>query len=311
MTENKININNMSQYKNILKQLLYIITLNIKNRYNVKYNNNILNNINKVNKNKLANYNNILDYNNNMYYYNTSNLLNTLHKDKIVENYIKQLMSQLINNKLLTIYYSNPIFNHTINKVNVILFIYIPKRINNNMIVNIEKGPINNNNIIIRLINKLIIMNMNKSINTLFIPGSGSPQELVSPLGEPVRSLYNKNVVIEPIYLTYDYMDSNILSNTISVIHQGKSNKSVYLNMMNKNIPLININNIIYNKINNVKLLNKLLTLKSLSNITTLNIIPGINTDTRVPRGSELDGYMIDDNVIKQLLIYQYIIGYD
>jgi hypothetical protein len=290
MTENKININNMSQYKNILKQLLYVITLNIKNRYNVKYNNNILNNINKVNKNKLANYNNILDYNNNMYYYNTSNLLNTLHKDKIVENYIKQLMSQLINNKLLTIYYSNPIFNHTINKVNVILFIYIPKRINNNMIVNIEKSTINNNNIIIRLINKLIIMNMNKSINTLF------------------TKLYNKNVVIEPLYLTYDYMDSNILSNTISVIHQGKSNKSVYLNMMNKNIPLININNIIYNKINNVKLLNKLLTLKSLSNINTLNVIPGTNTDIN---NIELDGYMIDDNVIKQLLIYQYIIGYD
>lgn len=266
----------MSQYKKILKQLLYVITLNIKNRYNVKYNNNILNNINKVNKNKLSNYNNILDYNNNMYYYNTSNLLNTLHKDKIVENYIKQLMSQLINNKLLSIYYSNPIFNHTINKVNIILFIYIPKRINN-ITVNIEKKTISNNNIIIRLINKLIIININKSINTLF------------------TTLYNKNVIIEPIYLTYDYMNSNILSNTISVIHQGKSNKSVYINMMNKNIPLIDINNIIYNKINNVKLLNKLLTLKSLSNINNI----------------ELDGYMIDDNVIKQLLIYQYIIGYD
>jgi hypothetical protein len=124
---NKFNLRNLHNKRlQIIKELMYqLLNQKIKNIY---CKNEINNNIKiKINSNKLSKYNNILDYNNNIYNFNTFNILNILHKDKMVSNFIKQLMTQLVFKQYLKIHYNGPIFNHTINKLNIIIFIYKPK----------------------------------------------------------------------------------------------------------------------------------------------------------------------------------------
>lgn len=281
---NKFNLRNLHNKKlQIIKELMYqLLNQNIKDTYSK----NQINNKIKINNSKLLKYNNILDYNNNIYNFNTFNILNILHKDKIVNYFIKQLMTQLVFKHYLKIHYSGPIFNHTINKLNIIIFIYKPKTLS---LITKTFGI----SLWSRLINKLInykfkynIIN-DKNINQL------------------LSNLYNKEVIIEPIYLTYDYLDSNILSNTISHnIYKYNQYKGLYSNIILKNIPLINVNNILYNKINNIKYLNKLLVLKNISQLS--NIPFKYNSQNRI-----LNGYINNNNTINQLLLYQYIIGYD
>lgn len=286
----KIKIRMEMKQRYILKDTLLNILENIREGYINKNKKIEMNNKERLNNSKLLRYNNINDYQNSIYLYRNKNILNEIYKDKMVSNYIKKIMTQLINSRVINIHYNGPIFYHTINKVYILLFIYRPK--NNNMINKIRNI---NENILIRLVNKLL---KNKQ-------GKNNIVSLFS------NNLYNKEVIIEPIYLTYDYLDSKILSKTISSnIYKYNQYKGLYSNIISKNIPLMSVKDLTYSKLYNKKLLYKLLTLTDLNNYllnnNNISKLDTLNYDTKISNSN-----INSTNCIEQLLLYQYIIGYD
>lgn len=260
---------------NYLKSLIFNILKNKSNKINY-------NNVNKlIVNNKLQKFNSNNSHFINNYKFNNNNLLNNLFIDYNI-NYLFNILFYQKNynsNKLnkLNINISYPYFYHSLNNLNILLFIYVPSHIiklNNN-------NNINTNNLIIsRIIKRLFNNNLNN--NNII--------NLLNPL-------YNKNVNIEPIFIKYSYMNSIILSKIlqqqINVIHKFKGK---YAQTINNRIPLININNIIqYNyKIKNM-----------LNWILTLNSFINNNNNDKLYNTINLN------NNILPLMLNQYIIGYN
>lgn len=173
----------------------------IINKYN-KINNIKQNSINKINKSRLSKTYNEYNYNNRIYKWNNNLLINNINLDKIVKTFIKYLFNSKINttvagrnttrktnntnphqggdNKLTTIFSSEPLFLHTNDKLNIYIRILIPSKTNmkNNYNKIISKHFINT-------INKFMEPNTNNNINIITI----------------LNKLYNKKVNIIPIFI--------------------------------------------------------------------------------------------------------------
>lgn len=156
-----------------------------------------------------------------IYQFKNQNSLNLWFKDKIVTQllqYYFNLEARSWGNiggiKVIT---SKPIFKHTNDKVNIVIFIY--------KYVNPTINPSNNNSFSIwwRLIENIFGDGTNMSLTNI------------------IQNIYHKNVEIEPIVLKYDYMDSSILSRGVSDnVLKYLTFKGKYYQNMQYNINLIN-----------------------------------------------------------------------
>ena len=128
-----------------------------------------------------------------IYNYNKNNEINTLIKDIIIRKLLYKLITfKFINknnkstedlNKIIII--SKPIFEHSLNKLNIKFYYYNKSFYNNN----------NNNLYYINMLSKIINLLNNDTNN----------------LSNILSYYYNKNVTIEPIKLSYNYLNSDCL----------------------------------------------------------------------------------------------------
>ena len=271
--------------KDIIVKLLYnkikmIKEISNKNKISIDISNN---------RNKLQKYNSNNNYIHNIYNYNNKNIINNMMINNMVSNILYKYFNSKINNKYINQYkyikyiISKPIYKNTNDKLNIIIFIY------NNYNSNIINNK-NNNILLIRMIDNLNKINKN-NMN----------------LNEILSKIYNKNVIIEPIILKYDYFNNNIFSKNISNnINIYNTYKKEYSRILNNNITLLDrmsliLNNNKYkNYISNIINNNILLYLTS-NNINNNNNIEMLNT------GRE---YLNINNTIWNLLNNKYIIGY-
>lgn len=266
-----------NKYSTLLSNLIKNL-----NKNKIVNNNELLtNNNNKILSNNnfnLSRYNNKFDYNNIIYSYNNNNLLNNIKYKYIIKKYINYMLnhklsswinidSKISNNKTVlgNILYKDPIIFINKNTYNVILFIYKP------LINNKSNKIINNNNLLIsRLINNLI----NKS--------------------DILLNRYNITLNIKPIILTYDYLDSNIYSKSLSkYLSRYPELDKIY----NININKYLIDNFLIKKLNNINIINKIFDIKLLLNKS--------NTNNKVLMNSLFN----KDMIIHNNLLFQYIIG--
>lgn len=250
-----LKINNINNNKLLLKNLL--LELN-----KLRLNNNINNlDINKYIKelsnkgNKLQHLNPINSWSTQIYNYNKNNEINTLIKDIIIRKLLYKLITfKFINknnkstedlNKIIII--SKPIFEHSLNKLNIKFYYYNKSFYNNNN---------NNNNLYyINMLSKIINLLNNDTNN----------------LSKILSYYYNKNVTIEPIKLSYNYLNSDIFSKSISLDNINKGIKNEYSRLLNNNLPKLNDKNISINYINNIKYINKLKYNNIINNINNNN----------------------------------------
>lgn len=286
---NNNNNNNNKELNNklLLKNLL--LELN-KIRINKDINNKDINKYIKElsNKgNKLQHLNNINNWSTKIYNYNKNNEIETLIKDiiirkllykfityKIIINNLSKTSSIININKIIII--SKPIFEHSINKLNIKFYYYNNKELNNN------NYKIYYINILSRIIN--LLNNDNNNLSKI------------------LSYYYNKNVTIEPIKLKYNYINSNIFSKSISIDNINKGIKNEYSRLLNNNLPKLNDKNISINYINNLNNINKL---------KYNNIINNLNNNNN----NKLNIYNIYKNInINNLpiniLIFKYLTGW-
>lgn len=253
--------------KLILKELL----LKLKILKEIKINNS--NNVKNIKKGLVSNiqkYNKINNWKSQVYKFNKTELINTINLDKLVKSLIKMIITLKLYVILSTkenentskkiersILISDIIIKHKLNKV-IIKFYY-----------NIGNKKLNSNN-------KYYISSINIWLNTLT---SGVKNNGLNNL---LSNYYNKEVEIQPIYLKYNYLNSNIfmssikkelqknrkfnlqgrynsnLINTIPVLNNKnialnyiKQNKIIFNNELNKSIQYLNNNLNLLNKNNN------------------------------------------------------------
>lgn len=213
--------------------------------------------------------------------------MNIILKNNIIGNilvkYFNSKIKAINNNNYKNIKYliSKPIFKDTYNNLNIIIFIYNGYNKNNtlvNQILSSTSTPINNNILLIRMIEN-IMGNNNKNLNTI------------------LSNIYNKNVIIEPIILKYDYFNNDIFSKNISNnINKFNTYKKEYTTILNNNITLLDRISIMLNT-NKYKLLAlNILNNNVLYNLTNTNII-------------NIKEYLNINNTIWNLLNNKYIIG--
>ncbi|YCL22018.1 ribosomal protein VAR1 (mitochondrion) [Komagataella phaffii] len=268
--------------KLILKELL----LKLKILKEIKINNS--NNVKNIKKGLVSNiqkYNKINNWKSQVYKFNKTELINTINLDKLVKSLIKMIITLKLYVILSTkenentskkiersILISDIIIKHKLNKV-IIKFYY-----------NIGNKKLNSNN-------KYYISSINIWLNTLT---SGVKNNGLNNL---LSNYYNKEVEIQPIYLKYNYLNSNIfmssikkelqknrkfnlqgrynsnLINTIPVLNNKnialnyiKQNKIIFNNELNKSIQYLNNNLNLLNKNNNNNI-----NIKSIYNIKNNN----------------------------------------
>lgn len=282
---------NLNNKKLILKNIL--LEINIKRINNIKtiYNNNnivcsahqggtgAVGDINNKN-NKLQHLNNINTWNLQIYNYNKNIEINNTINDKLITKLLYKIITlRLNNNKTNKIIISKPINQHSLNKLNIKFYYYINNNNNNNDINN-------NNNYYITIINKLINI-INNNIN--------------NSLSNILSYYYNKRVTIEPIKLSYIYINSDIFSKYISLNDIDKYNNGIitnYQRILNNIIPKLNDHNISINYINNIN---------NINNIKYNNIITpyGINNNI-----NKLYNNINIDNIPIDILIFKYLVGW-
>lgn len=189
--------------KLILKELL----LKLKILKEIKINNS--NNVKNIKKGLVSNiqkYNKINNWKSQVYKFNKTELINTINLDKLVKSLIKMIITLKLYVILSTkenentskkiersILISDIIIKHKLNKV-IIKFYY-----------NIGNKKLNSNN-------KYYISSINIWLNTLT---SGVKNNGLNNL---LSNYYNKEVEIQPIYLKYNYLNSNIFMSSIKRI---------------------------------------------------------------------------------------------
>lgn len=277
--------------KNII-QKLYLKRYNILNINNI--NNKLLLLLNKGDS-KLQQYNNSNNYNHNIYQYNNNNMISNMLRDNLIGNLlIKYFNSKLLNTEFNTVRYikyiiSKPIYQHTSDKVNVIIFIY--NGYDNDNIKNYNTSSINNNIILIRMID-----NLNSNINN-------------NNLTNILSQYYGKTVTIQPIILKYDYFNDKIFSTNISNnINIYNTYKKQYRQVLLNNVTLLEPNNLLNNYMYFSNTVNNIVKTNILNNISSnnTNISNTINNNNNI--------YMKDmlnkDNTIYNLLSNKYLIGF-
>ncbi|AQZ19160.1 RPS3 (mitochondrion) [Zygosaccharomyces parabailii] len=226
--------------------------------------------------NKLQHLNTMNTWSTQIYNYNNNNEIMTFMKDMVIRKLLYKLMTyklDLNNNKIIII--SKPIFEHSLNKLNIKFYYYN------------KSSYIHNNN------NKLYYMNMLSRIINLLNNDSNNLSRILS-------YYYNKNVTIEPIKLSYNYLNSDIFSKSISLDNINKGIKNEYSRTLNNNLPKLNDKNISMNYINNIKLINK---------FKYNNIINNINNNNKL----NINNIYKDINIINlpmNILMFKYLTGW-
>lgn len=278
-----------SWYGDINKELLLKYLLLELNKLRLNKNINILapkggyaRDINKYIKelsnkgNKLQHLNLMNTWSTQIYNYNNNNEIMTFMKDMVIRKLLYKLMTyklDLNNNKIIII--SKPIFEHSLNKLNIKFYYYN------------KSSYIHNNN------NKLYYMNMLSRIINLLNNDSNNLSRILS-------YYYNKNVTIEPIKLSYNYLNSDIFSKSISLDNINKGIKNEYSRLLNNNLPKLNDKNISINYINNIKLINK---------FKYNNIINNINNNNKLNINNIYKDININ-NLPMNILMFKYLTGW-
>ncbi len=319
---NKLNNNNNIIINNLLdslinkKLLLKNILLDINNK---KINNikRILNN-NNINpaganpvvhrigpagniNNKLQHLNNINNWNLQIYNYNKNiEIINTIN-DKLINKLLYKIITLKLNNiNINKIIISKLINQHSLNKLNI-KFYYYNNDINNN-------NNNNNNNYYINIINKLINI-INNNIN--------------NNLCNILSYYYNKKVTIEPIKLSYIYLNSDIFSKYISLNDIDKYNNGIltnYQRILNNIMPKLNDHNISINYINNINNINNnkynniINLLNNNNNINNYNNYNNYNNNNNnnnyIGNINNIYNNITIDNIPIDILIYKYLVGW-
>lgn len=264
----------------LLKNMLLILN---KNRLNKSLNNKEVNKyINELNNkgNKLQHLNNINIWSNQIYNYNKNIEINTIILDKLVSKLLYKLITQKLlknnNNILKNILISKPIFEHTVNRVNIKFFYYTSLNNNNNKI----------NNYYLNIISKLINLLNNNNNN----------------LSKILSYYYNKQVTIESIKLSYNYLNSDIFSQSINKDINKYNNgiKGQYSRLLNINIPKLNDQIIAKSYINNINNINKL---------KYNNIINNLNNSSKLSINNIYNSLNIY-NIPINILMFKYLTGW-
>lgn len=172
---------------------------------------------------------------------------------------------------------SKPIFQHTINNLNIKFYYYNTSLYNKN---------INNNKYYNNILSKLLNLLNNDNNN----------------LSNILSYYYNKKVTIEPIKLSYNYMNSDIFSKCISMGNINKYNngiKNEYSRLLNNTIPKLNDQLISINYINNIKYINK---------NKYNNIINNINNNNNININNIYNNININ-NIPINILMFKYLTG--
>jgi Mitochondrial ribosomal protein (VAR1) len=201
----------------------------------------------------------------NLYANSTSQVMTLYYLDKIVAKIITMILTNIVKGTKIQLLHSQPQFIHSINHISILVFIYIPKS---------SREDSSQTDMINR------IMNNSKVLQLL--------------LGS--KSLYNREVKINYIVLQYNYIDSNIYSQTISqIIGRYNIYRGKYNSIQDKNIVLTNSTNILAHRYN---------TLNKLSSyaykLYVYNTLAG-----------RVDNNLYMSNIIRYMLINQYITGYN
>lgn len=324
--KNRINIIKKLN-KEIIKNLLYksdiigskkqIENTKILKEYNI-INRLKEDSINRINKVKLWISNEEYGYSNRIYKWNNNKIINEINKDKVVKDWIKNILNSKIkindNNKIskgklinglnnkTTIESSDPIFLHTNDKLNIYIRILIPV-----LSINVSNksglsNRLNNNKIQSKYYNNIINNLLSKNLKILTI----------------LSKLYNKKVNIIPVFIrntaggmnefiigsnnVYSPYKYNITMNKLNkyIIPKSNISKSRYINRNNLyNIMYYNtINNILYNNKESDILINSINTiLPNINNryITGYNInyagkLPKADSSSRTMKRNTLIG---------------------
>ena len=277
-------IKSLDLKKWLLKNIL--LELN-KNRLNKGLNNKEVNKyLNELNNkgNKLQHLNTINTWSTQIYNYNKNVEINLIILDRLVTKLLYKLttLKLLKNNNniiLKNILISKPIFEHTTNRVNI-KFYYYYKSLKSNDITKI-------NNYYLSIISKLINLLNNYNNN----------------LSKILSYYYNKKITIEPIKLSYTYLNSDIFSQSINkdVNKYNNGIKGQYSRLLNSNIPNLNDQIIAKKYINNIN---------NINNIKYNNIIKNLNNNNNNYNINNIYNSLNINNIPMNILMFKYLTGW-
>nr|CDS14800.1 putative mitochondrial ribosomal protein VAR1 [Lachancea thermotolerans] len=278
--------------KDMKKWLLKNILLELnKNRLNKGLNNKEVNKyMNELNNkgNKLQHLNTMNIWSTQIYNYNKNLEINTTILDKLVTKLLYKLttLKLLKNNNVIlkNILISKPIFEHTTNRVNIKFYYYY------------KSSGINNTNL--NKINNYYLSTISKLMNLLNNDNNN--------LSKILSYYYNKKITIEPIKLSYTYLNSDIFSQSINkdVNKYNNGIKGQYSRLLNSNIPNLNDQIIAKNYINNIN---------NINNIKYNNIINNLNNSSThyIKSGvSNIYNSLNINNIPMNILMFKYLTGW-
>nr|YP_009444448.1 ribosomal protein S3 [Torulaspora quercuum]APD15054.1 ribosomal protein S3 [Torulaspora quercuum]ATV99304.1 ribosomal protein S3 [Torulaspora quercuum] len=295
---NLLKLLNNKLYNNNDKHLLLktlLLELNkMRLSKNIINNKNINKYMNELNNkgNKLQHINNMNNWTTQIYNYNKNMEITTTMKDKLLIKLLYKFMTLKLNmnnmNFMKKIIISKPIFQHTINNLNIKFYYYNLSLYNNN--------NTNNNNY-----NKYYMNMVSKMMNLLNNNNNN--------LSKILSYYYKKKVTIEPIKLSYNYLNSDIFSKCISMGDINKYNngiKNEYSRLLNNTIPKLNDQTISMNYINNIKYINKLKYNNIINNMNN-NLK---NTSKGLLNINNIYNNMNIYNIPMNILMFKYLTGW-
>nr|YP_009154754.1 ribosomal protein S3 [Torulaspora delbrueckii]AJG03029.1 ribosomal protein S3 [Torulaspora delbrueckii] len=279
MVINKLDMNNNN--KLLLKTLLLELNKNRLSK-NIINNKNINKYMNELNNkgNKLQHLNNMNNWTTQIYNYNNNLEITNTMKDKLLKKLLYKFMTLKLN----------------MNNVNFMKNIITSKPIK------LSYNYLNSD-----IFSKCISMgDINKYNNGIKNEYSRLLNNTIPKLSKILSYYYNKKVTIEPIKLSYNYLNSDIFSKCISMGDINKYNngiKNEYSRLLNNTIPKLNDQTISMNYINNIKYINKLKYNNIINNMNNNNNNLKLNINNIY---NNMDIYNIPMNI----LMFKYLTGW-
>nr|YP_009029705.1 ribosomal protein S3 [Magnusiomyces capitatus]AHY04959.1 ribosomal protein S3 [Magnusiomyces capitatus] len=238
----------------------------------------------KNNKLRMQNYNNNNDYIHNMYKYNNNNLMNMVLKNNMIGNMLVKYFNSKIkainnyNYKNIKYLMSKPMFKETKNNLNMMMFMYNSYNKNQTLVNQmISSTPMNNNMLLMRMIdnimgNKETKNNLNSMLSKLYNKNV-TMEPIMLKYDYFNNDIFSKNIsnnINE--FNTYKKEYTTMLNNNITLLDRmsmmlnTNKYKLLALNILNNNVlsnltnnannlnnikEYLNINNTIWNLLNN------------------------------------------------------------
>ncbi|AEY99234.1 ribosomal protein VAR1 (mitochondrion) [Eremothecium gossypii FDAG1] len=260
---NNMKINNKKLKLKLILMMITMKRLNNMNQHNIYKNryynkNNNLQYLNKLNT-----------YNNKMYYFNKQLMNNMLIIDNTFNNLLKKMM--MSNNILMT----NLKFEHRTESIHIKYYFYNYMNINNDELSKLY------NNYMMSINNQMmnLLNNDNNSLNNL------------------MTKYYNKKVYINTYKLNYMYLDTELLSQTLTNIYNNNGLTLKSLKMIINKLPFNNDMLLSKNYVNKMNKYN--LTINNNLNNNKKDLI---NLYT-------LDNKLLDLSITNNMLLGKYLVG--